>query len=120
MKSTVYSLAALLPLVLPAQADDLWAQVSCFTSTGNMENMGSYEFQSVGHCTTQCEKVNGVFAAVQEELCYCGTAALDIQDMALADDESACNAACPGYAVDTCTNEVLFPETMRVYLADLT
>ncbi|RAH48730.1 uncharacterized protein BO95DRAFT_512207 [Aspergillus brunneoviolaceus CBS 621.78] len=108
MKSTVYSLAALLPLVLPTQANDLWAQVSCFTSTGNMENMGSYEFQSVGHCTTECEKVNGVFAAVQEELCYCGTAALDIQDMALADDESACNATCPGYAVDTCGGDGVY------------
>ncbi|OJJ96678.1 hypothetical protein ASPACDRAFT_81318 [Aspergillus aculeatus ATCC 16872] len=108
MKSTVYSLAALLPLILPTQADDLWAQVSCFTSIGNMENMGSYEFQSVGHCTTQCEEINGVFAAVQAELCYCGTAALDIQDMALADDDSACNAACPGYAVDTCGGDGVY------------
>ncbi|PYI29919.1 hypothetical protein BP00DRAFT_427013 [Aspergillus indologenus CBS 114.80] len=108
MKSVIYSLAAVLPLVLPTQADSLWEQVSCFTSVGNMENMGTFEFQSVDHCIAQCDQVNGVFAAVQEESCYCGTAALDIQDMALADDDSACNASCPGYAVDTCGGDGVY------------
>ncbi|PYH82410.1 hypothetical protein BO82DRAFT_431655 [Aspergillus uvarum CBS 121591] len=108
MKSVIYSLAAVLPLVLPTQADNLWEQVSCFTSVGNMENMGTFEFQSVDHCIAQCDEVNGVFAAVQEESCYCGTAALDIQDMALADDDSACNASCPGYAVDTCGGDGVY------------
>ncbi|PYI13957.1 hypothetical protein BO99DRAFT_447256 [Aspergillus violaceofuscus CBS 115571] len=108
MKSVIYSLAASLPLVLPTQADSLWEQVSCFTSVGNMENMGTFEFQSVDHCIAQCDEVNGVFAAVQEESCYCGTAALDIQDMALADGDSACNASCPGYAVDTCGGDGVY------------
>ncbi|PYH40107.1 uncharacterized protein BP01DRAFT_370158 [Aspergillus saccharolyticus JOP 1030-1] len=103
MKTPTYYLlaAASLPLARAGQSGS-WDSLSCFTSIGTMQSMGSFEFQSVSYCIAQCEAGNTVFVAVQAEDCYCGTASLDLEEMALASDETACNLPCPGYAADTC------------------
>ncbi|RAL13939.1 uncharacterized protein BO97DRAFT_29552 [Aspergillus homomorphus CBS 101889] len=107
MKTFAYSVGALLPFVLSTHAD-YWQPVGCVSSIGNMENMGTFQFQSVDHCLVQCETPDAVFAAMQGESCYCGSASLDIQDIAFAYGDDACNVPCPGYARDTCGGDGVY------------
>ncbi|KAL4899288.1 hypothetical protein BDW74DRAFT_183820 [Aspergillus multicolor] len=105
------SFVAVLPFALSAAALSTSTYVGCFSTAGSWDNLGSFTFQSIGHCVEQCSDAGyniGDYAAVQDEDCYCGDS--DPAKTDLVDDDH-CAAQCPGYAADSCGGD----ETWSVY-----
>ncbi|KAL4988644.1 hypothetical protein BDW68DRAFT_87379 [Aspergillus falconensis] len=96
------TLLAVLPFALSAFASQLSSYVGCFGTPGSFENLGTYTFQSIGHCVNQCMGGGyniGDYAAVKETSCYCGDVDPATDDLV---DDDQCTAQCPGYAADIC------------------
>ncbi|KAL4816840.1 hypothetical protein BDW67DRAFT_160951 [Aspergillus spinulosporus] len=96
------TLLAVLPFAFFASASQESSYVGCFSSPGSFENLGTYTFQSIGHCLNQCSEAGyniGDYAAVKETDCYCGDVDPAKDDLV---DDDQCSAECPGYAPDAC------------------
>jgi cell wall integrity and stress response component len=95
------ALLAVLPCAFFASASQE-SYVGCFSTPGSFENLGTYVFQSIGHCLNQCTKAGyniGDYAAVKETDCYCGDVDPAKDDLV---DDDQCTTQCPGYAPDVC------------------
>ncbi|KAL2786473.1 hypothetical protein BJX66DRAFT_312776 [Aspergillus keveii] len=96
-------LLSLLPLALSvAAASQASSSQGCFSNPGDLQNIGSYVFQSIGHCTNACTESGYRFVAVQGEDCWCGKSLPSIDDV-ISDDK--CDTECPGYVGDVCGGE---------------
>lgn len=74
--------------------------IGCFSSGGQLENQGSYTFQSAGYCQCQCATLNkAVMATTKGSDCYCGDL-LPPTDTAASN--SSCNSPCNGYGQANC------------------
>jgi hypothetical protein len=63
------------------------------------KTIGADDFMSIGLCTNRCADGNFHFAGLQGgNVCWC----VMTLGGALAEDQSACDVPCPGYALDTC------------------
>ncbi|KAL4746875.1 hypothetical protein BDW72DRAFT_183982 [Aspergillus terricola var. indicus] len=97
----ISALLAVLPLAFFASASQE-SYIGCFSTPGSFENLGTYTFQSIGHCPNQCKEAGysiGDYAAVKETDCYCGDVDPAKDDLV---DDDQCTAQCPGYAPDAC------------------
>ncbi|KAL4771979.1 hypothetical protein BDW60DRAFT_188850 [Aspergillus nidulans var. acristatus] len=95
------ALLAVLPCAFFASASQE-SYVGCFSTPGSFENLGTYTFQSIGHCLNQCTEAGynmGDYAALKETDCYCGDVDPAKDDLV---DDDQCTAQCPGYAPDAC------------------
>ncbi|KAL3489231.1 hypothetical protein BJX62DRAFT_239315 [Aspergillus germanicus] len=96
-------LLSLLPLALSvAAASQASSSQGCFSNPGDLQNVGSYVFQSIGHCTNACIESGYRYVAVQGEDCWCGKS-LPSTDDVVSDDQ--CDTVCPGYVGDVCGGE---------------
>ena len=74
--------------------------MGCFSSAGQLEDLGSYTFQSAGYCQCQCATQNkAVMATTKGSDCYCGDL-LPPTDTAASN--SSCNSPCNGYGQADC------------------
>ncbi|KAJ0416695.1 hypothetical protein BJY00DRAFT_290981 [Aspergillus carlsbadensis] len=105
-------LISLIPFALAVAVS---AQVSssqgCFSNPGDLQNTGSFAFQSIGYCTNTCTKNGSRYAAVQGEDCWCGKSLPSVDDV-VSDDK--CDTVCPGYVGDMCGGE----DAWSVYALD--
>ena len=72
----------------------------CYSSAGDMTNIGSYQFQTPGYCQQQCVNAGkAVMGTSNGSDCYCG-------DQLPADSDkttdSNCNVKCNGYGQLMC------------------
>ncbi|CEL03606.1 hypothetical protein ASPCAL04758 [Aspergillus calidoustus] len=93
-------LLSLLPFALSvAVSAQASSSQGCFRNPGDLQNIGSYVFQSIGHCTNACTENGSRYAAVQGEDCWCGKSLPSVEDV-VSDDK--CDTECPGYVGDVC------------------
>ncbi|CAF9907626.1 hypothetical protein IMSHALPRED_005591 [Imshaugia aleurites] len=72
----------------------------CFTSSGDMTDLGSYTYQSPGYCQQQCVNQNKpVMGTTMGSNCWCGDL-LPASSSKVSDSE--CSSKCNGYNLDTC------------------
>ena len=97
-------LLAAVASVASAQNSGLKPLVSkgCYSSAGDLTNIGSYQFQTPGYCQQQCvNSGKAVMATSNGSDCYCG-------DQIPADSDqtssSNCNVKCNGYGQLNCTS----------------
>ena len=109
MRSTISSSAAMRVVLLSAVVSMAVAQNSglkplvykgCYSSAGDMTNIGSYQFQTPGYCQQQCVNAGkAVMGTSNGSDCYCG-------DQLPADSDkttdSNCNVKCNGYGQLMC------------------
>lgn len=100
---------AVLPFALVASASQQANYIGCFTSSGSLENQGSYTFQTVGYCIDVCNGGDFKYAAVQKNNCLCGNTVPEQADMT---DDGECSSACPGFANDNCES---LPPAYRLF-----
>ena len=84
------------------QNSDLKTLVSkgCYSSAGDMTDLGSYTYQSPGYCQQQCVNQNKpVMGTTQGSNCYCGDLLPNSSDQV---SNSQCNSPCNGYDQDMC------------------
>lgn len=98
-KMKLTSAFAVLPFALVASARQQANYIGCFTSSGSLENQGSYTFQTVGYCIDVCNGGDFKYAALQKNNCLCGNTVPEQADMT---DDGECSSACPGFAKDNC------------------
>ncbi|KAL9134025.1 MAG: hypothetical protein Q9175_004798 [Cornicularia normoerica] len=109
MKSTpLRALATALPLfsafaLLSAQSSSNLKPLvyeGCFTSSGDMTDLGSYTYQSPGYCQHQCVNQNkSVMGTTMGSNCWCGDL-LPVSSSKVSDSE--CSSKCNGYDLDLC------------------
>jgi cell wall integrity and stress response component len=91
-------LAWSMALVHPAVAQN-YDYVGCYSSAGDLVNIGSYTWQSNSWCYGQCAtKGKVVFATHDGNYCYCG----DVMPSSGQVDDSSCNSNCTGYPQELC------------------
>ena len=74
--------------------------IGCFSSAGQLDDKGSYTFQSAGYCQCQCASLNkAVMATTKGSDCYCGDLLPPTDTVA---SNSSCNTPCNGYGVVDC------------------
>lgn len=111
MRSVTIPSAAMRVVLLSAVASIASAQNSglkplvdkgCYSSAGDLTNVGSYQYQTPGYCQTQCVNAGkAVMATSNGSDCYCGDQLPADSDKT---DSSSCNTKCNGYGQLNCTS----------------
>jgi cell wall integrity and stress response component len=74
--------------------------VGCYSSGGQLVDLGSYTYQSAGYCQCQCATLNkAVMATYKGSDCYCGDLLPPTGSVA---SNSSCNSPCQGYDSAMC------------------
>ena len=100
--SLAASVDAQQPSVNPAAGLSLKTTIGygCYSSPGNMIDMGPYTFQTSGWCQALCVRQAKPFMALYNGLnCLCGDSAPSQSDKI---DDDSCNTPCKGFPQDTC------------------
>ena len=90
------------PTVSPAAGLSLKTPVEygCYSSPGNMLNMGPYTFQTSGWCQALCVRLAKPYMALfNGDTCFCGDSAPSQSDKI---DDDSCKTPCKGFLQDTC------------------
>lgn len=78
----------------------------CYSSAGDMTNLGSYQFQTPGYCQQQCVNANkAVMGTSNGSDCYCGDELPADSDKT---SDSDCNVKCNGYGTLMCGGSSTF------------
>src|ERR1700733_1025048 len=74
--------------------------IGCYSSSGQLVDLGSYTYQSAGYCQCQCATLNKpVMATYKGSDCYCGDLLPPTDTVA---SNSSCNSPCQGYDTADC------------------
>lgn len=71
----------------------------CYSSSTPLDSVGTYEYQSSGHCAGQCSG-SAVYAMTEGDACWCGDQLPALSDKVTKSD---CDTSCTGYPSDICT-----------------
>jgi len=72
----------------------------CYSSVPGMAKSDTYDYQSKGHCQSQCAPMNkAVQATSSRNQCWCGD---DMPPKSDKVDDSKCTASCTGYGIEMC------------------
>lgn len=74
----------------------------CYSSSTPLDSFGTFPFQSVGNCGTDCAG-SAVFAMTEGDACWCGDQLPALSDKV---DKSDCDTSCTGFPDDRCTCDV--------------
>ncbi|RAH73802.1 uncharacterized protein BO66DRAFT_388484 [Aspergillus aculeatinus CBS 121060] len=102
MKPTFFAVLAALALPLSSAQT---ARPDCYTSTGDMEMVGTSVYQSTGICMNMCNQVNAYYYATQGKACWCGKQPPPFETKT---DNRACTIQCPGYPFDKCGGDGVY------------
>ena len=112
LRAVALPLFSAFTLVSAQSSSNLKALVyeGCFSSSGDMTNLGSYTYQTPGYCQQQCVNQNKpVMGTTMGSNCWCGDL-LPVSSSKVSDSE--CSSKCNGYPQDTCKllpNTSLYP-----------
>ncbi|KAM0805733.1 hypothetical protein BDR22DRAFT_884700 [Usnea florida] len=102
LRAVTLPLFSAFTLVSAQSSSNLKALVyeGCFSSSGDMTNLGSYTYQTPGYCQQQCVNQNKpVMGTTMGSNCWCGDL-LPVLSSKVSDSE--CSSKCNGYPQDTC------------------
>ena len=102
LRAVALPLFSAFTLVSAQSSSNLKALVyeGCFSSSGDMTDLGSYTYQTPGYCQQQCVNQNKpVMGTTMGSNCWCGDL-LPVSSSKVSDSE--CSSKCNGYPQDTC------------------
>lgn len=84
--------------------------LGCFSSSGSLDDLGSYMYQASGYCLEKCSG-QAITALTGGDTCLCGDIAPSLGDKV---DNSKCSINCNGYPVEKCGGDGFY----TVYATD--
>lgn len=103
MPATMRSVLSLICLLAPVTLARFTA-IGCFSSPGDLIDMGPHVFQSPGLCYNKCLAIDQpVIGFVNGTNCLCGNTLPPAETRV---DDSECNLPCPGYIFNICKSDI--------------